>query len=43
MPYKRKSAELQTFALVGYIICTFDTIHYSWVSGKILGIFLLTR
>ena len=23
MPYKRKSAELQTFALVGHAICTF--------------------
>ena len=30
MPYKRKSAELQTFALVGHAICTFDTIHYSF-------------
>ena len=37
MPYKRKSAELQTFALVGYIICTFDTIHYSF---SILMLFL---
>lgn len=37
MPYKRKSAELQTFALVGLAICTFDTIHYSF---SILILFL---